>query len=119
MEPKTIFKVLKGFGFEETGRTDGEHTVHHMTNPLSGKAFHLMLLTKEPWSLEVPDQAQWGSGPEDSPFLFVIPVGAQPDSLMDFLEHGIPADKHVVLYDPKDEIEYFMKDLWNFIIKMV
>lgn len=119
MEPTTIFNTLKGFGFEETGRTEGDKTVHHMANPHSGKFFHLVLLTKEPWSLEVPDHALKGSGHEESPFLFVIPVWENPEVLMKFLETGIPADKHVVLYDPRDEIEYFMKDLWNFIIKMV
>lgn len=114
-----VLKQINNFGFLCTKWTNGRQHGYHCKNSQSSDEFYLISMKCCAY-LEMRSKEIHDSNIQLTKHLiYVIQVDRCIEELISIQEklEGNPMIIHV-LFDPQDEIEYFIKDLWNAIIKI-
>lgn len=55
---------------------------------------------------------------EDIPVVFLIPITENAEHLIGLIEAGHMEGEDILIWDSEDELEFFLKDLWDILFKM-
>lgn len=57
-------------------------------------------------------------GEKDQPVVYLIPVPEDAGNLISLIESGHMEGHNILMWDKEDELEFFLKDLWDILFKM-
>ncbi|MBS3972101.1 MAG: hypothetical protein KGZ84_03710 [Erysipelotrichia bacterium] len=114
-----VLKQINNFGFSYAKWVNGKQQGYHCKNSQSNDEFYLVSMTCCEF-IEMQSKGMFESSkPLTKHLIYVLQVDGCVDALISKhkqLEEN-PMVIHV-LFDPQDEIEYFIKDMWNALIKI-
>ncbi|MDF1616090.1 hypothetical protein [Petrocella sp. FN5] len=118
MKHEKVLNYIHDYGYNITARDQKNIVSYHCHNPLSKNEFALIILDG---TLQLPNNAdtiistQYGS---NLPFVYLIQVDDNIDEIVTFAQNASDHNKPFLIYDPNDEVEFFLKDLWNIIVDL-
>ena len=118
MKYKKVLQYVQDYGYTVTKNNTVDHISYHCSNPLSAHSFILIILEE---GLEIPkntEQFLTVSYESNLPFVYLIQVDDNMDAVIDFAKAAHNHNQPCLIYDPDDEIEFFLKDLWNTIVDL-
>jgi len=118
MKYEKVLHHIEDYGYLVT-TTNIENTISfNCFNPLSENTFILIVLDeflKIPEGIEALITKQYKS---NLPFVYLILVDGNIEKVIDFAQTAHDQSKPCLIFDPDDEVEFFLKDLWNTIVDL-
>jgi hypothetical protein len=114
-----VLKQITNFGFSHTKWVNGKQHGYHCKNPISNDEFYLVSMTCCEYLEMKSKELLQSYKPLTKHLIYVLQVDGYVDELIS-KHKQLDEDPMVihVLFDPQDEIEYFIKDMWNALIKI-
>lgn len=118
MKHEKVLQHIADYGYLVTSTNIENIISYHCFNPLSENTFILIVLDeglKIPEGIETSITKQYTS---NLPFVYLILVDRNIEMVIDFAQTAHDQSKPCLIYDPDDEVEFFLKDLWNTIVDL-
>jgi hypothetical protein len=118
MKHKKVLQHIKDYGYLVTPTDLEDILSYHCFNPLSNNTFILIVLDANlfmPENAETLISTQYNS---NLPLVYLVQVDGNMEDVVDFAQTAYNLNKSCLIYDPEDEVEFFLKDLWNTIVNL-
>ncbi|MCC5911189.1 MAG: hypothetical protein JJT76_12200 [Clostridiaceae bacterium] len=118
MKNNKIVQHVENYGFEVQELENYHGKGYRCVNHVSNSQFILISLNED---LSIPDQAillTSADGSQSIQIVYLIYIKDNIDEVMQLVQANEHQDKIFLIYDEEDEIEFFLKDLWNIIIEI-
>lgn len=118
MKHEKVLQYIQDYGYIVTKNDSVDTISYHCYNPLSEHSFILIILEKV---LQIPKHAEHfvtTSYESNLPYVYLIQVDGNMEEVVDFAQAAYNHKQPCLIYDPDDEIEFFLKDLWNTIVDL-
>ncbi len=111
-----IKKFIEDYGFNIEEINDGKVKGYYCVNPESKSEF-ILDFTKDNFKKVEEIICSYSKlMVSDAKVIFLMEVDDNIDEIVSFLENNDMEDTVFIVHDKDDEIEFFLKDLWNVIL---
>jgi len=118
MEHKKVLQHIQDYGYIITDLNSENILGYHCFNPLSESTFILVVLDQRlhiPTNIEAYVIEKYKL---NLPCVYLILVDENIEEVIAFAQSTSNQSKAFLIYDPDDEVEFFLKDLWNTIVAL-
>ncbi|OPJ56235.1 hypothetical protein [Alkalithermobacter paradoxus] len=110
MDRHKILKHIEDYGFVVSDLKDNHLKSYHCINNLSNSEFILACVNDDLNVVNISEKS--------IPIVYLIEVKDRINEVIKLVESDEHKDKIFLIYDEEEEIEFFLKDLWNIIIEL-
>ena len=118
MKNLSVLEHIKSYGFSVEKVKEGEGSIYHCRNEASKRGFLLVNLDQ---NLTMPEEKvllEEMNRYNINRIFYLIHLKDKEEEVLEFAE-SIDNDKNILLvYDEREDVEFFLKDLWNAIIQL-
>ncbi|PKM55850.1 MAG: hypothetical protein CVV00_02350 [Firmicutes bacterium HGW-Firmicutes-5] len=118
MKHNIVLQHIQDYGYNVIPTNLEDFLGYHCFNPLSLNTFILIFLDKELQTPNNPESIISLEYRSNLPFVYLILVDDNMEAVIDFAESSYGQDVPCLIYDSDDEVEFFLKDLWNTIVDL-
>ncbi|PKM67517.1 MAG: hypothetical protein CVU95_07345 [Firmicutes bacterium HGW-Firmicutes-2] len=118
MKHKKVLQHIQDYGYLVTPTGLEDLISYHCFNPSSNNTFILIVLDS---MLFIPKNAEiliFARYKSNLPLVYLLQVDGNMEDVVDFAQTAYNHNKPCLIYDPDDEVEFFLKDLWNTIVNL-
>ncbi|KXZ40434.1 hypothetical protein SAMN05661008_00010 [Alkalithermobacter thermoalcaliphilus JW-YL-7 = DSM 7308] len=105
-----VLQYIENYGFKIHKLKDESIHGYHCINNLSNSEFILVCVGDDLKIKQLDDLS--------NKVVYLICLNDNIDKVIDIVESDKHQDKTFLIYDEQDEIEFFLKDLWNVIVDL-
>ncbi|GAA0176791.1 hypothetical protein SH2C18_01470 [Clostridium sediminicola] len=115
---ESVGKYIENYGFIVSSITDGKVNGYYCKNEISQSEFIIDFTKKNLKNPSIIYDHYTNIYGTKINIVFLIEVDENIDEILEFIEKNKKSDLVYLIYDKDDEIEFFLKDLWNTIINL-
>jgi len=113
---KIVKESIKDYGFNTEEIKNDKVIGYHCINKDSNTEFILDFTSNNYKCVDMISDNYSKLMDRDLKIVYLIEVNENIDEIISFLENDSTNDELFLIYDKDDEIEFFLKDLWNTIL---
>lgn len=117
---KEIRTMIEEYGFKIESRQDhGKNIYYHCINPNTIVEFFLdTQYFKSGINIDY-NTINKETYDGNSEVLYLLIIDGNATNIMEILDNKEHKKMNIMIYDPEDDVEFIMKDFWNFIVKIL